>query len=61
VTKACTQIKSIDYEEIFAPVVLFASICLHLFLVIHLDLELFQMDVKAAFLSGNLKKEIYMN
>jgi len=37
----------------------FASICLLLALIVHLDLELFQMDVKTAFLNGNLEKEIY--
>ena len=29
-------------------------------LVAHYDLELHQMDVKTEFLSGNLKKKVYM-
>ena len=37
-----------------------ASIRLLLVLVAHLDLELFQMDVKTAFLNENLEEEIYM-
>ena len=30
-------------------------------LVTHLDLELFQMDIKTIFLNGNLEKEIYID
>ena len=59
--KGFTQIEGIDYEEIFSPVVRFASIRLLLALVAHLDLELFQMDVKATFLNRNLEEEIYMD
>ena len=41
--------------------VIFASICLLLALVIHLDLELFQIDIKNNFLNGNPDEEIYMD
>ena len=59
--KGFTQIEGVDYEETFSPVVRIASIRLLLALVAHLDLELFQMDVKTAFLNGNLEEEIYMD
>ena len=49
-----------DYDETFSPVVRFLSIRLILSLVAHMDLELFQMDVKTAFLNGDLDEEIYM-
>ena len=52
--KGFTQIEGVDYEEIFSLVVRIAFIHLLLALVAHLDLELFQMDVKTAFLNGNL-------
>ena len=44
--KGFTQIEGIDYEETFSHVVRFASIHLLLSLVAHLDLELFQIDIK---------------
>ncbi|KAL0373354.1 UNVERIFIED_CONTAM: Retrovirus-related Pol polyprotein from transposon TNT 1-94, partial [Sesamum radiatum] len=56
-----TQREGIDYEETFSPVVRFASVRLILAIVAHLDLELFQMDVKKAFLNGELDEEIYMD
>jgi len=61
VAKDFTQIEGIDYEETFSTIVRFASIRLLVALVAHLDLELFQMDVKNAFINGNLEEEIYMD
>jgi len=61
VAKGFTQIERINYEETFSPVLRFASIHLRLTLVAHLDLELFQMDVKTAFVHENLEEEIYMD
>jgi len=58
VVKGFTQIKVIDYQETFSSVMRIASICLLLALVAHLNLELFQMDVKTVFLNGNLEQEI---
>ena len=61
VAKGFTQVEGIDYNEIFSPVVKHCSIRIILGLVNQYDLELEQLDVKTAFLHGNLKETIYMN
>ncbi|KAI3740618.1 hypothetical protein L2E82_31087 [Cichorium intybus] len=60
VVKGFQQKEGIDFDEIFSPVVKMMSIRVVLGLVASLDLELEQMDVKTAFLHGDLDEEIYM-
>ncbi|KAM2897932.1 hypothetical protein COP2_007520 [Malus domestica] len=61
VAKGYAQKEGIDYNEIFSPVVKNSSIRILLALVVQFDLELVQMDVKTAFLHGNLSEEIYIS
>eukprot|EP00253_Pinus_taeda_P004912 PITA_04912 len=60
VAKGFSQKAGIDFHEIFSPVVKIVSIRIVLALVALLDLELQQLDVKIAFLHGDLDEEIYM-
>lgn len=60
VTRGFQQIHGIDFEETFAPVITFSTLRLMLAIVASENLELFQMDVKTAFLNGDLPEDIYM-
>ncbi|CAJ2646845.1 unnamed protein product [Trifolium pratense] len=60
VAKGFTQVEGIDYNEIFSPVVKHCSIRVLMAIVNMYDLELEQMDVKTAFLHGELEETIYM-
>ena len=58
--KGFTQGEGIDYSEAFPPVSLTDSFRIIIALVAHFDLELHQMDVKTAFLNGEIDETIYM-
>ena len=60
VAKGFTQVQGIDYEETFSPVSRYESIRYILAHTALLDWEIEAMDVKTAFLYGELKEEIYM-
>ena len=60
VAKGYTQKEEIDYEETFSPVAMLKSIRILLSIAAYYDYEIWQMNVKTAFLNGNLEEEIYM-
>ncbi|GJQ90258.1 putative zinc finger, CCHC-type containing protein [Tanacetum coccineum] len=61
VGKGYTQKEGIDYKETFFPVSRKDSLRIVMALVAHFDLELHQMDVKTAFLNGDLHEDVYMD
>ncbi|KAL4021421.1 hypothetical protein IC575_020218 [Cucumis melo] len=60
VAKGYTQNEGIDYEETFSPVTMIKSIRILLSIATFYDYEIWHMDVKTAFLNGNLEESIYM-
>lgn len=52
--------KGIDFKKIFSPLVKMLSKWVVLGLDASMDLEIEQLDLKTAFLHGDLKEEIYM-
>ena len=60
VAKGYNQKEGVDYNETFSPVSTKDAFRVLMALVAHFNLELHQMDVKTAFLNGDLSEEIYM-
>nr|GEW35724.1 hypothetical protein [Tanacetum cinerariifolium] len=53
--------EGIDFEESFAPVARLEAIRIFLAYAAHKNMVVYQMDVKTAFLNGNLGEEVYVS
>ncbi|KAJ9566849.1 hypothetical protein OSB04_002815 [Centaurea solstitialis] len=60
VAKGFTQTHGIDYDETFSPVAMLKSIRIPMAISAYFDYEIWQMDVKTAFLNGKLTEDVYM-
>ncbi|GKD95831.1 retrovirus-related pol polyprotein from transposon TNT 1-94, partial [Tanacetum coccineum] len=55
------QEEGIDFEESFAPFARIEAIRIFIVNVAHKNMTIYQMDVKTAFLNGELKEEVYVS
>ena len=60
VAKGYSQQEGIDYDKTFAPVARLEAIRIFLAYAAHMKFKVFQMDVKSAFLNGELEEEVYV-
>nr|GEX00161.1 integrase, catalytic region, zinc finger, CCHC-type, peptidase aspartic, catalytic [Tanacetum cinerariifolium] len=61
VARGYRQEEGIDFEESFAPVARLEAIWIFLAYVTHKNMVVYQMDVKTAFLNGNLREKVYVS
>ncbi len=60
VAQGYSQRPGIDYDETFSPVARFESIRSVIALSAHKEMKIHQMDIKTAFLNGELNEEVFM-
>ncbi|GJU22545.1 retrovirus-related pol polyprotein from transposon TNT 1-94 [Tanacetum coccineum] len=60
VARGYCQEEGIDFEESFAPVARLEAIRIFLAFAAHMNMVVYKMDVKTAFLNGNLREEVYV-
>ena len=60
VAKGFRQIQGVDYDVTFSPVAMLKSVRIMLAIAAFHDYEIWQMDVKSAFLNVHIKEELYM-
>ncbi|GKD84623.1 retrovirus-related pol polyprotein from transposon TNT 1-94 [Tanacetum coccineum] len=60
VAQGYSQEEGISYDETFAPVARMEAIRIFLAFATYMNIKVYQMDVKSAFLNGKLKEEVYV-
>ena len=60
VARGFSQKEELDYDEPFAPVARYTSICAVMSIATQMGWRIHQMDVKTTFLNGNIEEEVYL-
>ncbi|GKF64140.1 retrovirus-related pol polyprotein from transposon TNT 1-94, partial [Tanacetum coccineum] len=61
VARGYRQEEGIDFEESFAQVARLKAKRIFLAFAAHMNMVIYQMDVKTAFLNGNMQEEVYVS
>ncbi|GKC77420.1 retrovirus-related pol polyprotein from transposon TNT 1-94 [Tanacetum coccineum] len=61
IARGYRQEEGIDFEESFAPVARLEAICIFIAFSAHMNMVVYQMDVKTAFLNDILREEVYVS
>ena len=60
IAKGFRQVQGVDYDETLSPLAMLKSVRIMLAIAAFYDYEIWQMDVKTAFLNGFVEEELYM-
>ena len=60
VSKVYSQKQGIDYEDTFSPIARIELVRMLLAYTTSKNLKVYQMDVKSAFLNGEIQEEVYI-
>ena len=60
VAKAYDQVYGIDFDETFSPAARIETVIIFLSIAAQLKVPVYQLDVKSAFLNGELMEEVYV-
>ncbi|KAL8109280.1 hypothetical protein AgCh_025395 [Apium graveolens] len=60
VAKGYSQEEGMDYDETFAPVIRLEAIIIFLTFAAHSNFKVYQINMKSAFLNGELEEEVYV-
>ena len=61
VAQGYSQVEGLDFQDSFAPTARMTTIHTVIIVVAHKKWPIYQMDVKSAFLNGDLKEEVYVS